>query len=244
MICMNDLVCLIAAAGQGSRSGLKYPKTLFLIKKKSILSRTLDAIKILDSCPTIIVSPEGNQPIKDHIDALGFNAHVVEQQLPLGMGDAVLKMQSSPAYHHANHILLMWGDIPFLQKSTISKLIDTHFKNDNDFTFPTLWTESAYTLVQKENDNVIRVIETREDPDLTVGSGERDIGVFIFKKNLVFNMLKEDLDNKFSVVTKEHGFLYIIEHLISRGYKVEALNCASKMDSVSLNSIDDVSDYL
>lgn len=242
---MAKLAALIAAAGMGSRSGLKFPKTLFLIKNRSILSRIFNAIHKYDSKPTIIVSPYGKGLIKEHINFLNLNAYYAVQQSPKGMGDAVLQMQSSPAYLKASHILLIWGDIPFLQQETLSKLIDSHFEHNNDFTFPTLQTDSAYTIVQRDNhDQVKKVIETRENLNFKVELGERDIGVFLFKKDLIFNILNEDLPNKYSKETKEHGFLYIIEHLVDRGYKVEALNCATALDSVSLNSIKDVSEYL
>ena len=242
---MPKLAALIAAAGMGSRSGLKFPKTLFLIKNRSILSRIFNAIHKFDSKPTIIASPYGHSLIKEHIDSLNLNAYFAIQQSPKGMGDAVLQMRSSQAYFKAGHILLIWGDIPFLQQETLNKLIDYHFEHNNDFTFPTLQTESAYTIVQRDKHHQVKkVIETRENLNFKVESGERDIGVFLFKKDLIFNILNEDLSNKYSQATKEHGFLYIIEHLVDRGYKVEALSCATALDSVSLNSIKDVSEYL
>ena len=46
------------------------------------------------------------------------------------------------------------------------------------------------------------------------------------------------------VSTGEHGFLYIIAHLASTGYKVEALSIASDLDIVSLNSLQDIDAYL
>ena len=67
--------------------------------------------------------------------------------------------------------------------------------------------------------------------------------MFIFKKNLIFNLLNEDLPTKYSNQTNEHGFLYIIEHLVSRGRRVEALNIATKLDSISLNKMEDLTNY-
>ena len=66
----------------------------------------------------------------------------------------------------------------------------------------------------------------------------------VFNKELIFKLLKEDLMYKYSSRNNEHGFLYIIEPLVDRGYKVDALSCATALDSVSLNSIKDVSEYL
>jgi hypothetical protein len=57
-------------------------------------------------------------------------------------------------------------------------------------------------------------------------------------------MLREELAGKWGKSTGEHGFLYIIGHLVARGYKVAALPVATKLDLVSLNSMNDVGAYL
>ena len=45
---------------------------------------------------------------------------------PSGMGDAVLKFKKSKFFEKADNILLIWGDIPFIKKSSIDKLIRFH----------------------------------------------------------------------------------------------------------------------
>jgi bifunctional UDP-N-acetylglucosamine pyrophosphorylase/glucosamine-1-phosphate N-acetyltransferase len=240
-----NLHVLIAAAGSGTRSGLEYPKTLFQIKGESILSRLLDLVAPYDSKPTIIASPSGEPLIRSHLNELNKDFYTVIQDFPRGMGDAVLSMMDSPSYNKSSNILLLWGDIPFIQKSTLEKTIINHFKHGNDFTFPTLNTDHAYTVLERdENNKVKRLLETREIINHTLSSGERDIGLFIFNKELIFKLLKEDLMYKYSSRNNEHGFLYIIEHLVTMGYRVEALNIAKKLDAISLNKIEDLSEYL
>ena len=39
---------------------------------------------------------------------------------------------------------------------------------------------------------------------------------------------------------KEHGFLYLIKHLVNLGYKVEALPIANNKEIISFNSINDL----
>ena len=100
--------------------------------------------------------------------------------------------------------------------------------------------DSAYTLISRdEQQNVIKVEETRETSNQTI-SGERDIGIFIFKRSLIFNLLKEELPGKYGKKTGEHGFLYIIEHVSQRGFKIEALPIANDNELKSLNSLIDL----
>lgn len=138
-------------------------------------------------------------------------------------------------------ILLAWGDLVCLQESTLSVLVKSHITASNDFTFATRTVNNPYTRV-KRNDagDVLSVIETREDPTQNVSQGERDIGLFIFRKSVVFPLLSSNLAGMLSPTTNEHGFLYVIEHLVQAKHKVQALPIATELDLVSLNSLSDL----
>ena len=161
------------------------------------------------------------------------------------MGDAVLRYEESPAYGDAEHVLLIWGDIPFIQPATVATMVDTHFAHNNDFTFATRWVSSAYTVISRnEAGQVIDVIETREQGLIVPQSGEREIGLFIFRKTVVIDILRENLPGKWGRTTGEHGFLYVVRHLVLRRFRVVALPIATELDLVSLNSLKDIDAYL
>jgi bifunctional UDP-N-acetylglucosamine pyrophosphorylase / glucosamine-1-phosphate N-acetyltransferase len=242
---MTEICALVAAAGRGSRAGLAYPKTLFKLHGKPILLRIIELLVPYDMSPTIIVSPDGEIPIRECLAAAQCDAHLVVQPVPNGMGDAVLRFEQSPAYDTAQHILLIWGDIPFIQPQTLASVVKAHLEHDNDFTFATRAVDAAYTVVSRDMaGRVTGVVETREAGITYPLSGERDIGLFMFRKQIVFPALREELPSKWGAKTGEHGFLYIIGHLANFGYKIEALPVATKMDLVSLNSMKDIRDFL
>jgi len=117
--------------------------------------------------------------------------------------------------------------------------------NGNDFTFATAMVDSAYTMVSRGADGrVSSVIESREAGIADPGPGEREIGLFIFRREPVWTMLQQDLPGKFGKHTGEHGFLYLIGHLAAAGYRVEAVPVASELDLVSLNSLGDLKGYI
>jgi bifunctional UDP-N-acetylglucosamine pyrophosphorylase/glucosamine-1-phosphate N-acetyltransferase len=240
-----NICALVAAAGRGSRSGLPYPKTLFPIQGKPILVRIAELLAPYDRQPTIIVSSDGKELITECLRSAGIYAHVVVQQEPRGMGDAVLQFERSPRFEAAEHVLLIWGDIPFIQPETLATLVDTHLKHDNDFTFATRNVDSAYTMVTRNAERqVTGVIETREHGVTQPQAGERDIGLFIFRKSLVLAALREAIEDKWGTSTGEHGFLYVIGHLVKRGLRAEALPIATELDLISLNSLRDVDAFL
>ena len=239
---MADFCVLIPAAGRGTRAGLPYPKTLYPVDGTPILHRLLAVFSDYDSIPTVVVSPQGEPLIRDSLEQAALEAHLVIQPEPLGMGDAVLRFERSPVANKADHILLAWGDLAHPQASTVSALAQSHINCDNDFTFVTRHVERAYTQVQRDRaSRVVAVSETREQGVADPQPGEREIGLFAFRKQPVFEMLQADLPGKFGSATGEHGFLYVIEHLARSGAKVSALPIATELDLISLNSISDLS---
>jgi len=236
---------VIAAAGQGTRSGLSYPKTLFKIKNIPIIIRICEALSQYDKSPSIIVAPNWKKEIQNTLHQHEIDAELINQLKPIGMGDALLQYENSKFYKEAEHILLIWGDIPFIQNETVEEMVKTHLTKKNTFTFPTRESNSAYTLVSRDDSGDVKeLIETRELGIKNPQQGERDIGLFIFKKDTIFDILKEDLPDRLGKYTNEHGFLYLVSHLYQRGFKIEALKIATELDLVSFNSIDDISSYL
>ena len=242
---MLEVRALVAAAGRGTRAGLPYPKTLFPIQGVPILVRIVRLLQPYDDRPTVIVSPEGKDLVAHCLRDHAVAAELVIQFEPKGMGDAVLRFKDSPAFNTAEHILLIWGDIPFIQPSTVEALVNAHLRHQNDLTLATRAVEKAYTVVSRDQQGkVMGVSETRELGLESQHGGERDIGLFIFRKQPVLDTLQEDLPGKFGSSTGEHGFLYVIKHLVKKGYRVEALPIATELDLVSLNSMTDIHEYL
>jgi len=240
---MGKLKVLIAAAGRGTRAGLPYPKTLFPINGKPILIHIFELISQYDDNPVVVVSPNGLAPIQKCLEKYNFKAQLLIQHKPIGMGDAVLHFEESKDFLDTKNVLLLWGDIPFIERKTLQSLIKAHLNMKNTLTFVTKKVDLAYTLVNRnEKNKVISLIETREEGS-SPKPGERDIGLFIFDKQSVFNLLRGDLPKKYGRKTGEHGFLYIIQHMVDRGYDIEALPIASSLDIVSLNYLEDLTDY-
>lgn len=232
---------LIAAAGRGTRAGLPYPKTLYPVQGVPILVRLLRAVHSIDVRPTVIVSPTGEAPIANCLREHGLAAHLVVQREPKGMGDAVLTFEASPAYADATDVLLAWGDIPLLQPATIATIVEQHRRDGNAFTMATRVVNSCYTVVSRDaRGEVTRVTESREAGSAAPRAGEREVGLFVFRKEPVFALLRQDLPGKYGRTTGEHGFLYVVEHLAARGSRVKGLPVATELDLISLNAVADL----
>jgi bifunctional N-acetylglucosamine-1-phosphate-uridyltransferase/glucosamine-1-phosphate-acetyltransferase GlmU-like protein len=237
---MAELRVLIAAAGAGSRAGLPYPKTLYPVLGRPILIRLLDRFGAIDPEPTVIVSPSGRSAVERCLAEHGARALLVEQPEPSGMGDAVLRFRESPAFPSAKQVLLVWGDIPLIEADTVETLVSTHLRRGNDFTLVTRRVDAAYTVVERDAAGRVTAIAETREAGSEPAPGERDIGLFIFRPAPILDLLEERLSGALGQSTGEHGFLYIVRHLVERGYKVEALPIATERDLVSLNSLTDL----
>jgi bifunctional UDP-N-acetylglucosamine pyrophosphorylase / glucosamine-1-phosphate N-acetyltransferase len=123
-------------------------------------------------------------------------------------------------------------------------MVEAHYSRGNDFTFVSRVVSSPYTIVLRNDmGEVTGVLETREAGLAPPADGERDIGLFIFRKEPVLNTLCEDLSGKWGRHTGEQGFLYVIGHLVSRGCKVEGLPIGKEIETVSLNSVRELAGY-
>ena len=237
MIDSHKISVVIAAAGKGSRSKLNYPKTLFKVKNKSIITRLLEVTNHIDSQPNIIVSEDNYQQIRDVVLKTNKSCRFFFQKKQLGMGNALLSID----FKELNEdILLLWGDIPFVRKKTLDKIYSEYFNKKLDFIFPTLNSDNGYTkVIRGFENNVQGVLESKEESMDGFGNCERDIGVFLFNRDIIFKFLNEPFHNKIGKVSKEHGFLYIIEHLVNQGKKVHALKIAKDIEALSLNTYED-----
>lgn len=237
---MAEMRALIAAAGSGSRAGLPYPKTLHAVLGRPILLRLVETLAPVDPYPTIVVSPSGEAPIAECLAAAGVAAELVVQERPTGMGDAILRFRESPAAAGAEHLLVVWGDIPLLEAATVRAVCEAHLAHGNDFTFATRQVESAYTLVERDSEGRVTALTETREAGAEPGPGERDIGLFVLRVEPVLSILEERLPGALGRSTGEHGFLYVVRHLAERGLRVEGLPVATERDLVSLNRLSDL----
>jgi len=242
---VENISPVIAAAGKGTRSKLDYPKCLFEIDGIPIINRILDNFCNFHENPTIITSTFGKKKIQHHLQESYPSCRIVVQKQQLGMGDAVLTLNDVGDSLKEN-ILLIWGDIPFIKKDTILSMCNHFLKTNSSFTLLTRKMPNPYTIVKRDQSNkILSVTETREmGKNKLITFGERDLGLFIFKKKLVLDFLSMNLENKFGQSTKEHGFLYIIEHLVKSGYLVNSYTSTDKNESISFNSISDIKGFI
>ena len=229
------IAILIPAAGKGTRSKLSYPKTLYKVKKTPILIRIIKKLSKYSDIFSIVINSSHEKIFSDilkryHISKIEY----LYQNSPKGMGDAVKKFNRSRFIENISDILLIWSDIPYISRGSIDLMVNKHFKENNFMTVLSCNSKNPYTLVIKDKKGNIKEIRETYKSNFKYKYGERDIGVFIFKKELL-KFLKKD-----RTPIKEHNFLYVINKLYKNGYKIRSIPIAKSKEKISLNSINDL----
>ena len=229
---------IIPAGGASSRSGLAYPKTLYKLDGLPILIRVFNIIEEYDKRPLIVINPDHQILFEQILNEYGKQAELVMQHSPKGMGDAIL--QTDDKINKDTNIILIWSDIPFLSSITLKHLVDCHIVSRNNFSLVTSLGENCYTIVERENGQLLRVKETRALGIEPAKKGERDIGLFVFQKQPTYELLKKNANQEYLAGKQEHGFLYIIEKLVNNQMKVEGYPLALAKDVLSFNTPGDL----
>lgn len=236
---MKKINVLIPAAGKGSRSGLSIPKSLQEINGIPIIIKICNQLNNYDNNPKIIINQKDELLFLAAFKKYNINAKLIYQNTPLGMGHAIL--QAKGYINDGEEILLVWSDIPLLQKSTIDGLVHNHLKAKNIFSLASYVCLNPYTLVKRINGKVVKLLETHKNTFLDkVTEGERDIGLFIFDKKIVFDLLEKDFKEYDNTSKDEFGFLSIVEKISNSRLKIDAYPIANEKDILSFNTPEDL----
>ena len=113
---------VILAAGQGKRMYSALPKVLHPIAGKPMLGHVLDTVQKMDSTVTpCIVLGHGQEAVKTYLNKNHTNFTIAIQAEQKGTGHAV--MQALPHLNEDLSTLILYGDVPLIQASTLKDLL-------------------------------------------------------------------------------------------------------------------------
>lgn len=116
-----SLHIVILAAGRSTRMLSCKPKVMHFLAGKPMLARVIEtALQLQPEAIHVVYNPD-HQDIKQAFPQLPLNWVPQEQQL--GTGHAV--MQALPSLPLTSHVLILPGDVPLIQVSTLETLLKT-----------------------------------------------------------------------------------------------------------------------
>ncbi len=113
------LEVVILAAGQGTRMKSRLPKVLHTLGGKPLLEHVIHTAQALEPIAIHVVIGHGSEQVQQALAQYTINWVIQAQQL--GTGHAV--MQALPAIASDSVVLVLYGDVPLTQLSTLQDLV-------------------------------------------------------------------------------------------------------------------------
>src|SRR5215813_12709521 len=159
---LPPLAVVIIAAGKGTRMRSPLAKVLHHLAGRPLLTHVLDVALAL--APQRLVVVVGHQAKAVRQVCAPYGAICVVQEPQLGTGHAVAQAEPILA-DFPGDILVLYGDVPLLQPTTLQALWDTHRRQQATVTVLTacLDNPTGYGRILRDADRrIVRIVEERD----------------------------------------------------------------------------------
>lgn len=184
----SNLHIIILAAGQGTRMKSALPKVLHPIAHKPLLAHVLDVAKQLEAESTHVVYGHGGEQVKSALEH--YNVKWVLQAEQLGTGHAV--EQAVPDIADGQTVLILYGDVPLIQKETLVQLINAASSNALGLLTAKLDDPAGYgRIIRNETGDVIKIVEQKDATEEQKQVNEINTGMLALNSTRLKGWLKQ-----------------------------------------------------
>ncbi|MGL4713331.1 MAG: bifunctional UDP-N-acetylglucosamine diphosphorylase/glucosamine-1-phosphate N-acetyltransferase GlmU [Shewanella sp.] len=149
---------VILAAGKGTRMRSDLPKVLHPIAHKSMVQHVIDTAHSIGSDAIQLVYGYGADKLKSILGEQKLNWMLQAEQL--GTGHAVA--QAIPNINDNDTVLILYGDVPLIQASTLNALLAARPDNGVAILTVNLANPMGYGRIVREQGKVIGIIEQKD----------------------------------------------------------------------------------
>ncbi len=220
---------LILAGGKGNRMESESPKVLIKVRGESMIKHLISSImrSKIDDKPTIVVGYKKEEVMAE----LGNNYDYAVQDNQLGTGHAVITAEKI-LRNKADHIVVLYGDHPFVGSETMQKLVAKHLDSKAKITLATaklpdfndwrtLFYKNFSRIVRDENGKIIKDVQFKDANDEEKKVTEVNPCYFCFEAVWLWEKLKTlNTDN----AQKEYYLTDLIKIAMQEKIKVESIN--------------------
>ncbi|MEY8193851.1 MAG: bifunctional UDP-N-acetylglucosamine diphosphorylase/glucosamine-1-phosphate N-acetyltransferase GlmU [Cycloclasticus sp.] len=219
---------IILAAGKGSRMKSKVPKVLHKLAGKPMLQWVVEAAKGLNS-EVVVVYGHGGEQVKQSLPS--FNISWVEQAEQLGTGHAV--QQASGGITTDDTVLILYGDVPLINQSTLHKMIDACDEKTMSLLTVDLTEPTGYGRIVRSNGDVEKIVEQKDASDEQLLISEVNTGILALKGALLKNCLSALKNDN---AQQEYYLTDVIEMAVNKGIRIDTIQPANEFEVQGVNS--------
>ncbi len=231
---------IILAAGKGTRMGADIPKPLVEIAGRPMVEHLLDSVRDsgVDQNPILVVAPDATELFGEL--CRGQSCEYVVQEEQLGTGDAVKAAES--ACGDAEHVIVLYGDHPFISEELMEQLQSTHKAGDAVITMVTTKVpnfskehkvfERWGRIKRDESMKVLEIVEAKDADEEILSIKELNSGIYAFDGEWLWEHLPQ-LQNKNA--SGEYYLTDLVEMAIEEGLEVSTID-AKPFEVIGINT--------
>ena len=220
---------IILAAGKGTRMRSRLPKVLQPLAGRPLLGHVIETAKQLQAKNIITIFGHGGDLVQNAF--ANENVQWVEQTEQLGTGHAV--KVTLPVLPKDGISLILSGDVPCVQQSTLQKLVDASTATGIGLVTLTLEDSTGYGRIVRKDDKVQAIVEHKDASEEQRQIKEINTGIYCVEAPLLFEVLATlTCDN----AQGEYYLTDVLAKLNAMGKKVGGVATADSDMIMGINS--------
>ncbi len=225
---------VILAAGEGTRMKSLKPKALGEVLFKPMLDWVISAAEKVGIKDICVVTGYGAEYIEDHLK--GRDITLVRQTERKGTAHAVTQAHEFIKSHEGGNVVILSGDAPFVDESTITGALNYHEAKKNDVTVISAVIGDPYgygRIVRDKNGDIKAIVEEASADDRTKLIKEVNSGAYCFDASSLLDALnKITPDNS----KGEYYLTDAVSLILSSGGAAGAYNAGSEKTVLGANT--------
>ena len=197
---------IILAAGKGKRMLGSSPKVLLSVGGKPMAQHVLDTISSIEKSRAVLVVGDRHSEVKKEL-SLKKNTRVALQRNQLGTAHAV--KTATKELRPGSVAVILYGDVPLVQKSTINQLLKLASKNSlSVLTFKKNQPKGYGRIIRNSKKQVEAIVEEKDATKEQKAIKEVNSGIMAIKSSLLKKLLPQVKNNN---AAKEYYLTDIVE---------------------------------
>lgn len=235
----RDCICLILAAGQGTRMKSDLAKVLHPLCGKPLVEHVVRSAQTSGVAKTVVIVGHQAEQVKESLK--GLEVEFVLQAEQKGTGHAV--MQALPIIEKfAGELLVLYGDVPLIKPETIVSLLKSHRDERNACTMLSTIIDQpgGYgRIIRDQKGAVEKIVEAKDASPEELSVKEINPAIYAFdNQELVKALGKLSPNNK----QGEYYLTDVIGIFRSQGLKIAAQIVEDSREVLGINTPEELAE--
>jgi len=225
-----SLSIIILAAGKGTRMKSATTKVMHKIAGRALLEHVIDTATSLTPDSMAVVCGNGAEQLMPLLDSRSLPSAMQHEQL--GTGHAV--MQAVSVFADSDQVLVLYGDVPLTQLSTLEALINSGDQNSLRVLTTELTDPTGYgRIVRNDNGQVMCITEQKDADEKTLAIREVNSGIMVLPSKWLTASLDKLSNNN---AQGEYYLTDMVALAVEDGLAINTVCCDDNAEVAGVNT--------